>query len=227
MGLTAFPTREIPARAVDRWIMGVDLGQSNDPTAIAVMNHRVVPLDKWKEDVNAKAWREEKKEHFDVRFLQRLPLGLPYPEQVQRVANILARPPLNAGCKLVIDETGVGRAVGDIFDAAGLRPNRVTITAGAEATQQAGNRWHVAKGILISGLDARLHTEELQIAKALSDAPALQEELKDFQRSVSAAGRATYEARVGKHDDLILAVAIALWWCTSGPRTSIEPFPQV
>jgi hypothetical protein len=79
-----------------------------------------------------------------------------YPEQVQRVAMTLARPPLDAGCKLVIDETGVGRAVGDIFDAAGLYPNRITITAGTEATQQSGNRWHVAKGILISGVDARL-----------------------------------------------------------------------
>ena len=47
---------------------------------------------------------------------------------------LLQRPPPTDGCKLVIDETGVGRAVGDIFYAAGLRPNRVTITAGQEAT---------------------------------------------------------------------------------------------
>jgi hypothetical protein len=135
---------------------------------------------------------------------------------------LLQRPPLNDGCKLVIDETGVGRAVGDIFDAAGLRPNRVTITAGQEATQQSGSRWHVAKGILISGVDARLHTGELRIAEALSDAGALQEELKDFQRKVSDAGRATYNARVGAHDDLILAVAIALWFSTNMPTWSHE-----
>jgi hypothetical protein len=54
-----------------------------------------------------------------------------------------------------------------------------------------------------------LHTDELKIAAVLSDAEPLQEELKDFQRRVSDAGRATYNARVGAHDDLI-AVAIAL-----------------
>ena len=42
----------------------------------------------------------------------------------------------------------------------------------------------------------------------------LAEELKDFRRHVTNAGRATYQARTGKHDDLVLAVAIALWWCT-------------
>jgi hypothetical protein len=49
MGMMFNKLRELPARAIDRWIVGVDLGQSTDPTAIAVMNHRVVPLDTWKE----------------------------------------------------------------------------------------------------------------------------------------------------------------------------------
>jgi|SRR5712664_4654943 len=67
-------------------------------------------------------------------------------------------------------------------------------------------------------LGARLHTGELKIAAALSDA----------ERKVSDAGRATYNARTGAHDDLVLAVAIALWWATtSGPMTVIEPFPLV
>jgi len=37
---------------------------------------------------------------------------------------------------------------------------------------------------------------------------ALQEELKDFQRKVSAAGGGDYNARTGAHDDLVLAIAI-------------------
>jgi len=45
-----------------------------------------------------------------------------------------------------------------------------------------------------------LHTGELKIAAALSDAGALQEELKDFQRKVSDAGRATYNARPCAHN---------------------------
>jgi hypothetical protein len=215
--------RHIPVRAVDRWIVGADLGQSTDPTAICVLHHRVVPVEKWTPNAKAETWKQDRTEHFDVRHLERLPLGLSYPVQVARVAALLQRPPLNAGCTLIVDETGVGRAVADIFEAAGLRPLRVTITAGLETTQHGGNSWHVAKTALISGLDARLHTGELKIAAALSDAGALLDELKDFQRKVSYAGRATYAARTGAHDDLVLAVAIALWWATSGTQSGSEP----
>ena len=61
-------------------------------------------------------------------------------------------------------------------------------------------------------MDARLHSGELKFAAELGEAHTLAEELKDFRRHVGAAGRATYQARAGKHDDLVLAVAIALWW---------------
>jgi hypothetical protein len=44
----------------------------------------------------------------------------------------------------------------------------------------------------------------------------MQEELEGFQRKVSDAGRTTYNARTGAHDDLVLAVAIAPWRATSG-----------
>ena len=63
-----------------------------------------------------------------------------------------------------------------------------------------------------------MHTGELKIASALSDAGTLAEELKDFQRKVSDAGRATYAARIGAHDDSVLSVAIALSWAMSGCR---------
>jgi hypothetical protein len=135
---------------------------------------------------------------------------------VQHVRQTLARPPLDAPTTaLIIDETGVGRAVGDIFVAEGMRPQRVTITAGNEETAAHGfNRWSVAKTILVSKLDAALHTGLLVIAKKLRETGPLVEELKNFQRSVSAAGRQSYSARVGMHDDLVLATALAVWWAT-------------
>ena len=126
-------------------------------------------------------------ETFDVRHLQRLPLGLSYPEQVDAVAQLLARPPLGKA-ELVIDETGVGRAVGDLFEGARLSPPRVTITAGLDQSWVGPHRWHVAKGILISGLDARLHTGELRFAADLHEAGAIAEELKDFRQKVVRGG---------------------------------------
>jgi hypothetical protein len=201
----------------DKFVLAADLGQSSDPTAICVMQHRVVRHLHWRGTMTKVS------EHFDVRHLQRLPLGLSYVEQRAEIAKLLARPPLKDGCEFVIDNTGVGRAVGDLFDAAGMRPTKVTITAGMEQSWASGG-WHVPKGVLISTLDARLHTAELRFAAELREAPALAEELKDFQRHVSAAGRYSYEARVGKHDDLVLAVALALWAIVGKPKPPMAAF---
>jgi hypothetical protein len=205
-----------------RFVIGVDLGQSTDPTAVAVLEHVIGVLDKgsdYQRHTNQSEHLQTKAERVDVRHLERLPLGLSYPAVVQHVGQLLQRPPLcgdrnQRQADLVIDETGVGRAVGDIFDQSGLRPIRVSITAGHEVTCQGGRRWHVAKTRLISTLDAKLHVGELRFAQALTESAVMKEELKDFRRHVGAAGRFSYEARTGKHDDLVLAVAIALWWAS-------------
>jgi len=200
-----------------KYVLAADLGQSTDPTAIAVIEHTHA-FREWE-----RGGRDQFEDTFDVRHLQRLPLGLSYPAVVQEVAMLLARPPLVGNCELVIDETGVGRAVGDIFDTAGMSPTRVTITAGIEQSPANGG-WHVSKQVLISTLDARLHTGELRFAKELLEAGTMQEELKDFRRKVSVAGRYTFEARVGKHDDLVLAVAIGLWCCVGRPVPPVAQF---
>jgi hypothetical protein len=189
-------------RSPGRYIVGLDLGQSNDPTAVCVLHTYSE-----REDPTSLA-----RQFFDVRHLQRLPLGLSYPVIVQDVITLLQRPPLaGASTELVIDQTGVGAAVGDIFAHAGLKPIRVVITGGTEETQAGSLTYNVPKGVLISTLDARLHTSELRFAKDLREAPTMESELKDFRRHVSEAGRYSFEARTGKHDDLVLATAIALW----------------
>lgn len=94
----------------------------------------------------------------------------------------------------------------------------MTITSGLETTPVGERRWHVSKTSLISNLDAALHVGELQFAKALRESEAMKAELQSFNRSVSAAGRYQYSARVGQHDDLVLAVAIACWWAARPPQ---------
>jgi hypothetical protein len=74
-------------------------------------------------------------------------------------------------------------------------------------------------------MEARLHTSELRVAAELADAPALRDELKDFARKVSDAGRVTYSARSGAHDDLVLACAIALFAALNRTSSGIEPLP--
>jgi hypothetical protein len=219
---TVFLPRSLPA-----WVVGVDVGQTSDPSALCVLEHVKGVLDSntlLERHTSTGRRPQISSERLDVRHLERLPLGLSYPAVAQRVKDLLAEPPLCGYDKvkpaeLVIDETGVGRAVGDIFVAAGMKPKRVSITAGSEVTAVGGDRWHVAKTVLISTVDAMLHRGVLRFAAALAEAPTMRDELLDFRRKLSDAGRATYSARTGAHDDLVLAVAIACWWC-SRPRGS-------
>ena len=71
--------------------------------------------------------------------------------------------------------------------------------------------WNVAKQILVSTVQAELHVGRLQIDRNLKQASILTRELQDFQVSITPAGNATFSARVGAHDDLVLALTIALW----------------
>jgi len=213
-----------------RFAVGVDLGQSVDPTAIAVLEKKTGVLDfRNAHDRHCNIAGPPQKSHslIEVRYLQRLPLGLDYPTIVERVIELMGRAPLCGGenqkpAELVIDETGVGRPVGDIFAASGLKPIRVSIVPGSEVTPQGNDRWNVAKSILISNLDALLNTGELKIAAGLAEADAIKAEFQDFRRKLSETGKPTYGARVGRHDDLLFAVAIGCWWlCRPPPAVAV------
>src|SRR5262249_36966000 len=200
--------------------VGVDLGQSQDPTALCILEAC--------EEVGDPA--DPARYVYDGRHLMRFPLGMSYPEMVRQIGTILTRAPLGPHTELIIDETGVGRAVGDIFNQHGLNPIKVTITFGEEEGQNGVSRFTVPKKVLISNLDALMHTGELRIAQDLREAPALETELKDFRRHVSEAGRSTYQAREGQHDDLVLAVAIAAWRAVRKKKSfsrSSRPEPRV
>jgi hypothetical protein len=208
-----------------RFVISCDLGQSMDPTAIAVLEKKTGVIDFRSEHdrhCNIAGPPQKPAERIEVRHLERLPLGMTYPNIVAHVGSLLARAPLcgdeeQKPAELAIDETGVGRAVGDIFIESGLKPVRVTITAGNEVIPQGGNRWNVAKSALVSRLDALLHTGELKFAAELAESEAMKNELKDFRRKLSETGRAAFAARTGRHDDLVLSVAIGAWWITRPP----------
>src|SRR4051794_28691039 len=110
-------------RRSSQYVVGVDLGQSTDPTAIAVIEWQKGVIDHgtpWERHTGLSAHLQKPAEVADVRHLERLPLGMSYLAVVQRVADLLARPPVT-GAELIIDETGVGRAVGDIFVEGGMK----------------------------------------------------------------------------------------------------------
>lgn len=158
----------------------------------------------------ATAWPQ-----FQVGHLERLPLGTTYPGVVSHVLRLLDKPPIRGNADLIIDFTGVGRPVFDMFVQRGLSPIGVTITAGDVITND-GLIYRVPKLILISRVQGLLHSGQLRIQKELPDASALTAELQEFRAEVTDSGYWRFGARSGKHDDLILALAIALWRAHGG-----------
>ncbi|MEX2281803.1 MAG: hypothetical protein WEE89_04925 [Gemmatimonadota bacterium] len=124
----------------------------------------------------------------------------------------------------MVDQTGVGRPVFDMFERAGLSPIGVTITAGDQETRVNHSNYRVAKLLLISRLQAALHANDLQVASELEEAATLVKELQDFRATFSDAGHASFNAREGAHDDLVLAVAIAAWYAEHDTRNRSQVF---
>lgn len=203
-----------------RFVVGVDLGLQSDPTAVAIIEaiEGVVDFNsEWERHTATGMIPPKPACRYECRYLARMPLKLPYPDQIARVVDLMARAPLCgvdgiAPATLLVDATGVGLPVAQQFERAGLRPLKILITGSEDRATFTNGAWHVGKALLVSNLDALLHNRELIFAKGLSEAPAMEAELKDFRRYVSVAGRSTWEARSGQHDDLVLAVGIACWW---------------
>jgi hypothetical protein len=197
------------------WFVGLDLGQAQDPSAFAVLE-RVVTVHDERDPRTFELL-------FDVRFrarqVQRIALGTPYPDVVARVASVARALQLRGAVELVMDATGVGRAVLDMMKGAYLQACPVVpvwITAG-DAARQVGEEWRVPKRDLVAAVAVELQENRLQIAAGMPEAGVLIEELMNFKVSISAAGSDTYGSwREGAHDDMVLAVALALWRARGG-----------
>ena len=104
---------------------------------------------------------------FQVGHLERLPLGTPYPAIVAHVGRLLTKLPGHP--ELVIDFTGVGRPIFDMFVYSGIYPIGVIITGSTAETRDGPTR-SVPKLTLISRLQALLHEGRLKILRELDEA---------------------------------------------------------
>jgi hypothetical protein len=176
--------------------VGLDLGQSRDHSAIAVVERREALL---------------------VRHVERVTLGTSYPRVVSRVRDILRGGELRGRCSLTVDGTGVGAPVVEMLRGAqiGCEISAVTITGGerAHSIQGAGGEaWSVPKQDLIAGVQVLLERGELKIARKMRDTGPLVRELLDIRVSQGRGGRMRLGAdRSGEHDDLVIALALACW----------------
>lgn len=172
--------------------ISVDLGQSNDFTAVSI---------------GVKHGSE-----FHIRHLERLPLGTSYPAQVERITRLYS---MLGHPFLIVDRTGVGRPVFDLLK--DLNPVGISITGGMHPVKE-GKEWNIPKRDLIGALVCAFQGGKFKIARSLQEADTLVRELSNFKIKITGTGHDTYEGREGVHDDLVLSVAMAVY-CANAHST--------
>jgi len=147
-----------------------------------------------------------------VVHLETLPLGTSYLQLADRLMDLRDQVEPLARAPLVIDATGVGRAVWQLFVDRGLHPTPVSYTSGREARYDDKTRmWLVPKTDLVSAVHSLLERDLLRISPHLAEADELVREMQEFQLTVTASANVTYGAGKG-HDDRVNSLALACWW---------------
>jgi hypothetical protein len=217
--------------------VGVSVGRAGEPSAIAVLE--VTPMVREEEywvDVVSPAeigveFYEARRTRFvetapcsfAVRHLERFAAGASYTAIAGATADVVRRLP-GADALVVTDVTGVGRPVVVLFARHELAPVPVTVMAGGRPTLVHGE-YLIPKSDLISLLQIALHDRRLKIASGLPDAGTLRAELVNFRPT--ATGPADTEAwREGAHDDMVFAVAVAVF-VAEDKYSRVPPPPAV
>ena len=186
------------------YYIGIDLGKKQDPTAVALVAKRV-PHPVYGTTTGSAA--------LTVIGLERVPLGTPYLDVVERVRELTSWAEFQGRCSVAVDATGVGTPVVEALRKAVTRceVNGVTITGGEHGSQR-GMDFTLPKHELISDLQLLFEKGDLGIAAGIPDALALKKELLNVRATPRGAGRVRIGAdKYGEHDDLVIAVALACW----------------
>ena len=191
----------------DRYIIGIDLGQAQDWTAIIVDGVNVAP----------NGWGEDESDFTSIH-INRPPLRTSYLDIVESLNPILKKLE-EAGCSdpsIVVDKTGVGAGVVEMFEARYPDNNiiSINITGGNEAREiPHENLWNVPKKLLVSALQISLQNGNQNIPAKLPNAQLLIREMENFKAKITTKTE-TFEAwrEEGTNDDLVLAKALIAWY---------------
>lgn len=212
----------LPAPTSRQFVSGFDLGQAADFTALAVCEQK--PADAfldWQRRGGDPLTRPRRQHRYDVVHLTLWDLGTPYPQIAKDAAALFARDPL-PWTWLAVDYTGVGRPVVDQLRAERVPAKLalVLITGGDKVTRDPKTgEWHVPKRELVSNGIALFQAGLVRVAAAKAGtghalaAERLRKELALFTAKVN---RRTANEQFGtwadgQHDDLVLALLLALW----------------
>jgi phage FluMu gp28-like protein len=186
--------------------VGVDIGRVNDPTAIVAL-----------ELIGLSA--------LHVAKCERLPLGMQFAQQVAEVQRVLASHALrSATYGVTVDATGVGAPVVEMMRAAGVQGMlALSICSGAGDVR----RGTVGKGDLITGAQIAIQSGAVKANPKMAGVADLLGELRNYRvKQNTNTGNLSWNAREGEHDDLVLALCLAVYRAKLMRATPILRLPR-
>jgi hypothetical protein len=186
--------------------LGLDLGQRQDPAALAVLE-RTHEFTNHRDPVTLEF---DNYIQFTLRHVERFCLGLPYITIVERIARLVRDLPTmttlyEPHLSLVVDASGVGAPVVEMLQRAGMGISifPVIITAGEQAHPSPKGCYNIPRRDLVTRLRISLEKQTLKIPTTVHDRAALLDELLTLGDRSGA-----------RHDDLAIAVALAVYWAS-------------
>lgn len=198
-----------------QYIMGLDPAQLRDWSALVITKRT------WNEDTN--------ENHYQIEALDRKQ-HLPYNEIVDWVvkvfkdprfwpneeetahANCIGRQPrITSDPEIVIDSTGVGRALWDLLRNKDVGCIGATITAGGSLDASHGV-YTLGKSLMLGRFSAAWDGGRVERNPNHPLVPILEDEMAKYRVEISKSGNLSFNAPPGEHDDLLFAAALSVWW---------------
>ncbi len=152
-----------------------------------------------------------------------------YPSQVDYIYSILRRQTFRqANTYLILDSTGVGKAVEDLLRNKGISCIAATITAGQRSVKVDNYHYRVPKIVLVRQLLLSLQTGELIISRNHKLTPQLLDQLSGFKAKINRVGNVRFEAGdKDTHDDLVSALSLVAWYAREGRYVDKKLMPHL
>ena len=199
-------------------IVSLSLGTVAEPSAVAVIDPRT-EFERPKDRRRGRDWEN----YFDAIHLERFPAGRPIPTIVDRVSEIMSGERLTKNCRLLLDITSTGAAPIRVFESRGLHPAKSIDLTNTGTVKSSGGVQQVPLRDVIGAAQVVLQTNRLKVASALELASTLVGDLQSFDPKPAGRG---LDLRGGRNADLVLALAVGLWWGDDLTWGAPEPAPH-
>jgi hypothetical protein len=204
------------------FLSALDLGQTTDPSAFVIAECSSSP----DPDPDRKGYSLNR---YDVRHIHRWDLGTKYTQIVSDLKSWYTMKPNLPGSTLMVDGTGVGRPVVDMLRESGISADvrAYTITAGFNEGEYKDGWGTVPKLHLCGATQAVVQQRRVRYADGLPLGPVLEKEMETFEVKVTENRNETFASwREGTHDDILLALALLVWYGERNYFGPAIPYPR-